>query len=347
MAQIVNRRPVPGTYSETVDMGNIGPVIYDDTYGDHDINVISSRFHSEEGGLPESVAEDTAVLRDAAVNTFSKRKPILDWKTTNKSFIETHNDLRRLGISNNSFFLKLYDRDLQGVDPFSPGLPLEMQIKVYLECLVNPWYYIREIARIPSPGKPIEPGGGDRYILDRTNLASWYLFINHIDHYVSKPRQTGKTQNALHELNYSYHYGSMSSTILLFNKDLALSKENLARMKDQRDLYPTYLQMRVAFDEEGNIVKGMDNITAMKNPVTGCSVKVMPCATSKEAATRLGRGYTAPVMMYDEMDFAPFIIDAIYASAFAYSTASQNAIANHSCSCRVFTSTPTVRPIYS
>ena len=344
MATIVNKkRPSPST--EEDELLNImgydnGPTIYDDTYGDHDMNVITSRFHSDSGGMTKSMEEDLSVLQEAARTTFAKRKPIIDWKTKNASFIELHNDLRRLGIKNNTFFLKLYDRDLQNIDPFSPALPLEMQIKVYLECVVNPWYYLREIARVPSPGKPIEPGGGDQYQIDRTNLATWYLFLHHIDTYASKPRQCGKTQDALHKVNYAYHFGSTSSSALLFNKDLALSKENLARMKDQRDLYPEYLQMRVAFDDEGNTIKGMDNITSMKNPVTGCSVKVMPCATSKEAATRLGRGYTAPIILYDEFDFSPYIIDALYASAFAYSTASTNAIKSGSCSSRLLLSTP-------
>jgi hypothetical protein len=285
--------------------------------------------------------DDIDSLRTAAQSTFAKRKPIIDWKTTNQSFIDVHNDLRRLGIKNNTFFLKLYDRDLQGVDPFMPNLPLEMQIKVYVECVVNPWYYLREIARCPAQGKPIEPGGGDRYVLDRNNLATWYLYLNHIDNYASKPRQTGKTQDALHKVNYAYHFGSTSSSALLFNKDLALSKENLARMKDQRDLYPTYLQMRVAFDEEtGGIIKGADNITTMKNPVTNNTIKVMPCATSKEAADRLGRGYTAPILLYDEVDWEQHAITVMMASVFAYSTASKNAIDNHSMSCRLLLSTP-------
>lgn len=337
MAQIVNK---PNIYAEEIDT-TPSKVIYDDTYGDHNETVISSRFRSDDGGITTEIENDLDMLRNAAHNTFSKRKPIIDWNTKNKSFIDVYNDLRRLGVTkNNTFFLILYDRDLLNVDPFAPNLPLELQIKVYIECVVNPWYYLREIARVPSPGKAIEPGGGDQYQLDRANLASWYLFINHIDTYISKPRQTGKTQNAIHELNWAYHFGSTSSTLLMFNKDLALSKENLARMKDQRDLYPVYLQMRVAFDDEGNAIKGMDNITAMKNPVTGCSVKVMPCANSKEAATRLGRGYTAPIVFYDEFDFSPFIIDALYASAFAYSKASENAMKTNSCSARIICSTP-------
>ena len=221
MATIVNKRR-PSASADEDERLNImgydnGPTLYDDTYGDHDMNVITSRFHSDSGGMTKSMEEDLSVLQEAARTTFAKRKPIIDWKTKNASFIELHNDLRRLGIKNNTFFLKLYDRDLQNIDPFSPALPLEMQIKVYLECVVNPWYYLREIARVPSPGKPIEPGGGDQYQIDRTNLATWYLFLHHIDTYASKPRQCGKTQDALHKVNYAYHFGSTSSSALLFN----------------------------------------------------------------------------------------------------------------------------------
>lgn len=327
-------------YVAGANYSSYDPVIYDDSYGDHDETIIESRFHNDNGSVPQAVEGDLDGLKNAAKNVFRKRKPIIDWKTTNASFIEVHQDLKRLGIKNNTFFLKLYDRDLVGVDPYDPALPLDMQIKIYLECVVNPWYYIREVARVPADGSPIEPGGGDRYRLDRNNLATWYLFLNHIDNYSSKPRQCGKTQDAIHKLNYSYHFGSSSSTILFFNKDMALSKENLARMKDQRDLYPPYLQMRVAFGEDGSVLKGIDNITTMKNPVTGNEVKVMPCANSKEMATRLGRGYTAPLMMFDEFDFTNFNTEIINASVFAYSTASKNAIKNASMACRLFMSTP-------
>lgn len=314
--------------------------IYDDTFSEHDEQVIESHYVNDAGGVPEAVADDLGKIKDAAQKTISGRKPILDWKTSNASFIEVYNDLRRLGVKHCTFFLKLYDRDLVGINPYTPGLPLEMQIKIYIECVINPWYFLREVARIPADGMPIEPGSGVQYILDRNNLASWYCFINHLDNYTSKPRQCGKTQDALLKLNYAYHFGASSATILFFNKDLALSKENLARLKSQRDLFPTYLQMRVAFGEDDKVIKGIDNITTMKNPVTGCQVKVMPCANSKEMATRLGRGYTSSLMMFDEFDFTNYNIDIINASGFAYSTASRNAIEHHSAACRLFLSTP-------
>ena len=313
---------------------------YDPTYGDHNDTIISSRFKDDEGAMPESVADDTEKLKSVAKQLFSKRKPIYDWKTTNQTFIDLHNDLRRLGIKNNKFFLRLYDRDLVGVDPYDVHLPLEMQIKIYLECVVNPWYFLREIARIPSPGKPIEPGGGDRYEIDRNNAATWWLFLHHIDSYASKPRQTGKTQDALLKVNYAFHFGSSASSMLLFNKDLMLSKENLARLKDQRDLFPPYLQMKIGFSEEGNVIKELNNITAMKNPINGNSIKVMPCANSQEMATRLGRGFTAPIMLFDEIDFENYNIDILNASVFAYSKASDNAIQNASMCSRLLLSTP-------
>lgn len=350
MAEITNKqtakRPRPnGQYYHDEDFLPLSPIStfssYDPTYGDHNDVIISSRFHGDEGGVPEAVNEDLDALKNAARATLTKRRPIYDWKTTNHTFIDLHNDLRRLGIKNNKFFLRLYDRDLVGVDPFSPHLPLEMQIKIYLECVVNPWYFLREIARIPSPGKPIEPGGGDRYEIDRNNVATWWLFLHHIDSYASKPRQTGKTQDALLKVNYAYHFGSSASSMLLFNKDLMLSKENLARIKDQRDLFPPYLQMKIAFDEEsGNPIKESNNITAMKNPVNDNSIKVMPCANSQEMATRLGRGFTAPIMVFDEIDFENFNIDILNASIFAFNKASDNAKKNFSCSSRLLLSTP-------
>ena len=153
MAQIVNKRPSAMEGISSYGSVEAGPRIYDDSYGDHNAAVISSRFHTDGGGMSQEVEEDLDVLREAARKTFGKRKPILDWKTKNQSFIDVHNDLRRLGIKNNTFFLKLYDKDLQGVDPYSPALPLEMQIKVYIECVVNPWYYLREFARIPADAK--------------------------------------------------------------------------------------------------------------------------------------------------------------------------------------------------
>ena len=41
-------------------------------------------------------------------------------------------------------------------DVYNQILPLDMQMKVLLEIMINPWYFLREICRIPEDGKPIE-----------------------------------------------------------------------------------------------------------------------------------------------------------------------------------------------
>ena len=294
----------------------------------------------DNGATSKEVSENMGNLVSLAKQTLSKRKPIYDFKTKNKSFLIMYNDLYKMGIKNNKFFLKLYDKDLLGVDVYNGVIPLDLQMKILLEIIINPWYFLREICRIPEDGSPIEVGGGTPFILDRNNLASWYCFLNGIDHYDSKARQCGKTQNAVAELNYAFLFGAISSTFLFFNKDSGMAKQNLYRLKCQRDMLPSFLQMKFAYDASGGIDKGVDNITTVRNPVNGNTIKVMPKATSMDHAVKLGRGETAAFHYYDEYDFMPWNTEIVKAASFAYSKASENARKNGSLHCRIMTSTP-------
>lgn len=315
-----------------------GPEIYcnDDDYGDR------YEFKPDEGFERNDELKDVppSDLKALAKAHLGGRKPIPDFDTKNESFIDVFKDLKRLGVKHNKFHLMLYDRELQGVDPFSLTLPVELQIRVQLECIVNPWYWLREVCRIPTDGTPIIIGGGSSFKLDRNNIATWYLFLHGIDHYCSKPRQCGKTQDAIAKFNYAYHFGSVSATILFFNKDSGMARTNLYRLKCQRDMMPKYLQMRMAFGEDGKIIKERDNITTMRNPINGNEIKTQPKATSADSADKLGRGETAALQYYDEFDFEAFNTRIIRASAPAYSTAAENAAKNGSLFCRIFTSTP-------
>lgn len=270
----------------------------------------------------------------------NKAQGILDWSTKNKSFIALSKDLDMLGIQNNTFFLILFDKTLQGIDPYDPILPIETKLRIVLECRRNPWYFLREVCRIPADGKPITVGGGVPFNIDRNSLASWYLFLNNVDHYASKPRQCGKTQNALAEINWAFHFGSMAATFTFANKDAANNKLNLYRLKCQRDMLPTYIQMRLSVDKEGNFIKEKNNVMSMSNPITGNSINLLPRANSADSANSNGRGMTASIMYFDEFDFEPYNTTTLNSSAFAYSTASRNAITNGNVACRLFTSTP-------
>lgn len=291
-------------------------------------------------------AEDETIFKQFAkrateyVAKVSKKKKHYDWKTKNKSFLDLYQDLYKLGVKNNKFFLRIFDTDLIGVDPYSPVLPKDMQIKIFIECMINPWYWLREVLRIPVDGLPIEPGGGVPYRIDRCNVACWYLFLNGIDHYSSKPRQQGKTQDCVAKFNYAYHFANMSSTMLFFNKDQDQANMNLYRLKCQRDMFPSWMQMRYVVSDSGKVEKGIDNTKSIRNPVNDNVIMTMGKATSKDSAMRLGRGSSSALIYFDEFDFIPYQTEIINAASFAYSTAAKNAAANGSLYGRVFSSTP-------
>jgi len=301
---------------------------------------VNESLSTDSGGMSKDLENSIPSMTKAAMTMIKKRKPIYDFHTRNQSFLDVYVDLKKLGIKNNKFFLVLYDKDLIGVNPFQEILPLELQLKIQFETLINPWYWLREICRIPEDGSPIEIGGGSPFLLDRNSAATWWCFLHGIAHYGSKPRQCGKTQDAISKFNYCYHYGSAASTILFFNKDAALSKTNLYRLKCQRDMMPAFMQMKIDIRDDGTMLKEIDNITTMRNPVNGNTIKVMPKANSPDMATRLGRGETSSLQLFDEFDYIPYNINIIDASVFAFSTASINAAKNGSLFGRVFISTP-------
>ena len=329
MAQIMNSE-----YDTTVKYN-------DEKYSSSQMSVDQSTMTAEDEGMYKSFA-----MQAGEYATRVSKKKFYDFKTKNKSFLELYQDLYKLGVKNNKFFLRLYDTDLQGVDVYSPILPKETQIKIFIECLINPWYWLREVLRIPVDGLPIEVGGGVSYNIDRNNAACWYLFLNGIDHYQSKPRQRGKTQDCVAKFNYAYHFGNMASTALFFNKDQDQANMNLYRLKCQRDMMPAWLQMRTVMTENGKFDKGIDNTKSIRNPVNGNTIMTMGKATSKESAMKLGRGATAALQYYDEFDFIPYQIEIMNAASFAYSTAAKNAESNGSLFGRILSSTPKHHYVY-
>lgn len=304
-----------------------------DVVNRNQMNVDNSTMTDDDIGIYKQFTQQAA-------GYLAKKKPIYDFKTKNRSFINLYKDYKKLGIKNNKFFLILYDTDLQLIDPYSPGLPKDYQLKVFLECLINPWYFLREVLHIPVDGMPIEIGGGIKYKIDRNNAACWYLFLNGIDHYQSKPRQQGKTQDCIAKFNYAYLFGTMSSQMLFFNKDQDQANMNLYRLKCQRDMLPAYLQMRTLELEDGKIDKGIENTKSIRNPVTGNTITTMGKATSKETAMKMGRGATAALQYLDEFDFIPYQTEIMNAAAFAYSTASKNAREHGGLYGRILSSTP-------
>ena len=237
-----------------------------------------------------------------------KTNYIIDVNTSNISFLQTAKDLSNLGVKNNKFFLKLYDPHLIGVNPYSPALTKEQIQRIIYETIRNPWYYLREISRIPEQGSAQGPGSGTPFQLHRGNLAAVYCFLNNINFYLVIPRQCGKTQSVIAILNWTYMFGTTNSNFSFVNKAQKDSNENLERFKAQKELLPLYLQQKyLIIDGELKANQGINNITEIKNPMNGNRIVCKASAKTEEGAENIGRGNTAPIQFFDEVEFTAHI----------------------------------------
>ena len=255
--------------------------------------------------------------------------------TRNLSFLQTAKDLKTKGIKNNMFFLKLYDKSLEYVNPHSPNLTREQQIAIINECIKNPWYYLRECSIIPEEG-----GTGMLFRLHRANLAMIFCFLHGIDSYTVIPRQTGKTQSALAIILWSYTFGTNRSEFLFNNKSHEDAINNLKRLKAQRDLLPSFMRFKEVLTDDGKIDKGVDNVRSIENPVNHNRIVTKPKATSLSAAESIGRGNSQPIQFFDEIEFTRHIKTIIEASGPAFNTSRNNAKKNNAAHGRILISTP-------
>lgn len=215
-------------------------------------------------------------------------RAIVDYDTSNKSFVRMVGVYREMGVENCLWPLALLQPELQGVDPHAEDLSDAIKLKIALECKYNIWYVLREVIRIP----PIAGPDPVPYECNRGNLALTWLFFANISVMLIQPRQTGKSVGA-DSINTALMYLMLDNTLItLLTKDSKLRGKNIERLKRLRDLLPSYL-VRTSKDDLDNQTDltcvGLDNylITAV--------------AQSSEAnAINLGRGLTSAIIDVDE-----------------------------------------------
>lgn len=265
---------------------------------------------------------------------------LYDIGTPNKSFLQVAKDLKTLGIQNWYFMLEIYDVSLINIDPHAcdenghTTLSRDQIMRVMTECYKNPWYYLREVARIPDPGGIAVP-----YLANRGNIAQAWCIWKGIDSWLCLPRQQGKTQSALCMQSWAYSFGTSNSQFIFVNKDGNNAKENLRRLSKQIELLPEYLRFESFIDENGKTIKATNNATMMKHPVNGNSIVVKSKATSYDSALSLARGMSAPLLHFDEPEFTNHIKTIVANSVSTYETAASRAKENGAMYGRIFTCT--------
>lgn len=255
-------------------------------------------------------------------------RAIPDTKTRNESFILMADKYRQMGLKNYYFHLALLQPELQGIDPFADDLPMDIIAKIRLEARYNPWYFFREVFRLPSQGSN-EP---DPLRANRANLGVFWLYYNHIDSGVTHPRQTGKSVGADGIDTHVSQVAGRSSTFSIITKDHELRTKNIQRLKDMRDLLPAYLnpyQPRV----------DTNNPYGISVEAYGNSVKTGVAQSSEAAALNLGRGNTSESNQVDEGPFCKNIHITIPAFLASANTARENAARHGANYGNIFTTT--------
>lgn len=220
---------------------------------------------------------------------------ILHTSTKNKSFVKLAGKYKAMGIANHAFILALINPELEDVDPFDPNLTLEQQAAITQECKINPWYFLREVARVPGEGS-------DEAVMfeaNRANIAVWWCFFNHITTFLIQPRQTGKSF-AIDTLDVLLlNILAVRTKINLLTKDDHLRRKNIQQIKDIANELPIYLQRKQKDD-----VSNTEEITinALSNRYSAHVPQM-----SEKRAYNTGRGLVTTVIRGDEIPFQPNI----------------------------------------
>lgn len=202
-------------------------------------------------------------------------------KTQNMSFLKMYRYLRERGIKNNKFFLRLYDESLANVDPHSLRLTDIQKTKILTEVAKNPYYYLREVVRIPIPG------GTTRFEMHPGNLAITWALINNLDQIALLPRQRYKTISIAATLTWVYDFGTKNTAMLFGNKSLADSMNNLRRFKEIKENIPAFLRNATLSPLD------VDNMKSMLSDKTRNKIDLAGQPTNEDAADKQGYQITA------------------------------------------------------
>jgi len=216
---------------------------------------------------------------------------IIHMNTKNKSFIRIAGLYKRMGIKNHAFMLALHNPELEFVDPHDPNLDQDTKLKIAIEVKENPWYYFREVMRVPPPA-------GSESIMfraNRANIATIWLALNHVTGYLIQPRQTGKSLTGDGLDAYMLNIGASNSDISLITKDEKLRIKTSLQVRELISLLPGYLRLLSKKD-----IKNNERITV--NTI-GNSMNLYVGRNDKKAADNLGRGMTSPLVRIDEFAY--------------------------------------------
>lgn len=222
---------------------------------------------------------------------------IIDTDTKNKSFLDMCYILEDMGVQNNLWPLALHNPALVGVDAHDhSNLTFEMKGAITRELKENPWYWFREVGRIPVQGAlaPIQVRA------NRANLALWWCYFNHMTTFLILPRQSGKSVGLALLDRYLMSFGLVHSSIHLLTKSDDLRRNDVMRLKEYEDILPPYLQRTVPRKDPNN--QEYIYLSALEN-----KYETHVPRSDEKSAYKVGRGFTSANIRIDEFAYIPWL----------------------------------------
>lgn len=219
------------------------------------------------------------------------KNAIVHNETNNKTWIKLAGLLKYMKIENHMFLLALHNPELKNVNPMDKDLDIRTKALIAKECKENPWYYFREVARVP----PIAGGDPVPFRANRANVALLWLFFNHVTTYLLQPRQTGKSLTIIELISYLLNTRSNNYNIGLLTKDEKLRDKTSRHIRDTVECLVDYMQIlnkRDIKNSEKISVKAFNN-----------NVSIMLSGSSNAAALKVGRGLSLPTAIIDEFAY--------------------------------------------
>lgn len=217
-------------------------------------------------------------------------------ETKNTSFIEYSNLLKSMGVKNHLWPLQLHNPLLKDLDPHNFGnLTREQMLMIRIECMVNPLYYFREVARAPGH----TPENPKQFLANRGNMSMYWLYFNSITTYLVQMRQTGKSLSMDHLTEYLCNLYYRKKLVNILTKDDSLRRQNMDRLREINQYLPPYLQ--------GHAKGDINNTERIYYGLRENRLFGHVPAVSEKFANLVARGFTSPTYLIDEAAFIRYI----------------------------------------
>ena len=220
-----------------------------------------------------------------------------DFGTKNESFLLTAQELKTLGIKNWYFMLEVKHPELgvQDINPYDDKISATDIGKVLGECKHNPWYFFREVARIPVRGAHTVP-----LYLHRAGCAAIWSFMHSFDFELVQPRQTYKTTVLTSIMSYMFLFEYQNVDIPYIHKTEKRCRDNVGLLRDYITALPKYMNPWAN-------MKHLPGLESLRYEKHHCAITVVSAAKNESAAEDKSRGLSLFAGLFDECEFVPFM----------------------------------------